>query len=128
MNRRKTNRSVMGSLGAQSQPGRTYSPSKKDLFDILNRLRHKSPPEVEIARATLVEATKTRKDFERGNRTWRRLRRAERVAEREFERIQDSERDRWEKGIVECRDILRLYGVTPQIVQRIENLLYGKED
>jgi hypothetical protein len=73
-------------------------------------------------------AKKARQAFQRSNRTWKRLRKDERIAECELKRITESEQERWDDEIAECRTMLRLHGVTPAIKQRIEKLVYGEEE
>lgn len=126
-NRRGQNKFMADICGASALPV-NYVPSKKDLFDILKNLHYKSPPEVSRARAIFNEATEARRTFERKNRIWRQLRRAERRAERELQEIQGLEREKWEDEIAECRDMLRLHGVTSALVDRIEKLRYGDEE
>jgi len=104
-----------------------YVPSKTDLFKLLDGLRFRDPPKTRIARVAFFKATRARKVFERSNETWIRLSRAEKLAERRLNKIAGSEREHEEREVGECRRMLRLYGVTPSIIQRIEQLTFGKE-
>lgn len=125
-NRQKANKFMLGFCGKPTVPGK-YVPSKNDLLKILDTLRFKDPPEVNNARGALDEATEARRAFLRSNETWRRLRRAEREADCELKRIECSERERWKDETAECRTMLRLHGVTPELIQRIERLVHGEE-
>jgi len=116
-----------GFLGTPA-PDDDYVPSKTDLFNLLDGLRFKKPPEIIRAREALDSAIKARRTFERSNKTWKLLREAERTARRELQQIENLEQDRWADEIAECRAMLRLYGVTSAVKQRIEKLVYGDEE
>ena len=125
-NRRKTNEFAVGA-GGLSKSGGDYVPYKSDLFELLGALRYKTAPAVYPARESLESAKKARREFERRSKTWRSLRRTERNAEKELQRIEVEEQERWNNEITECRTELRLHGVTPALVERIHQLVYGDE-
>jgi hypothetical protein len=108
-------------------PTVSHLPSKADLHKILDSIRFKEGPIVEVARDALESARKARRTFERHNKEWMRLYRAERQTEREMQKIRESEQERREREVSECRTLLRLYGVDQELVARIEILLYGEE-
>ena len=125
-NRRTTNELAVQFCGAPaSKTDGDYMPKIKDLFDLLKSLHYRAPLEVKKAREAVNQAKEARQAFERSNKTWRQLHRAEIKAERELRRIECVEREHWEDEIVECRDMLRLEGVTPAVKQRIQRLVYG---
>ena len=129
-NRRRANELsavVAGVPKVRVSSGR-HMPSKMDLFNVLDGVRFQEMPEEVEAREAMEAATKERKNFERHSKTWRRLRRAEQAAERELRRITPLAHDRRDDEIRECRTMLRLHGVTPMLVDRIELLVYGSED
>lgn len=128
MGRRDTNDSAMRLFGKNGKPSGEYVPSKADLFDILKKLKYRRSPEIRAAMAALDEATRARRDFEKSSKTWMRLHRKEVRAKRELDEIASSSRDAWEADIADCWDKLRLYGPTPQLVARIEELLWGNEE
>ena len=105
-----------------------YAPSKSDLHKVLDNLRFKEPLKTSRARAALGKATKARRMFEQGNEIWLKLRRAEKLAGLRLQKIADLERERQKDEIAECRTMLRLHGVTPIIIERIERLVYGAEE
>ena len=121
-NRRKTNKRVAQKFFGTSALSVSYVPSKSDLLKLLETLRFKEPLKTRDARDTLNKARKARRKFERENKTWMHLRKIEKEAELELREIEYSEREQWKKEITECRNMLRMYGVTPEIINRIECL------
>lgn len=109
-------------------PSGDHEPSKTDLFKVLDSLKFKRMPEENAAEDVFNAATKARKRFERHNKTWMQLRKAEQAAGRELRRIAPLARERRDNEIAECRTMLRLHGVTPALIARIELLVYGNDD
>ncbi len=101
-----------------------YTPSKKDLKEVLVGVRGKASSEMKKARDVLDEATKARREFEKNCKELVKLRKAERLASLALEKARDEHR----KEILDCITDLRLYGVTSDILDRIERLAKGDDE
>lgn len=122
---RTANRSL---LGKPPKPPYAFVPTKTDLLKILQNLKFEDGPAVRAAGDVAEAATKARRAFERRSKRWRRLRRAEIRAEKKLQRIRNAEYEKRRREISACRTALRLHGVSSELVARIEQLVYGKEE
>jgi hypothetical protein len=128
-NRRGFNQSTAESIG-KSLPVTVkpdnFVPSKSDLFKILDSLQHKESPGVKDSRRALIRAERALKAFERSNKTWKRLHEVEKLARRRvFRALNGAEQSQWQNEKVKCRNAVRLYGVTKEIIGRIQRLMNG---
>jgi hypothetical protein len=103
---------------------RKYAPGKADLSDILNDiLRYCEPLEAKDAKDEYNSAKKARREYERSDPEWMRLRRAERRAKDAMWRIKEESEARQRQEAKDCRNLLRLDGPTPAVVARIRKLV-----
>jgi len=123
-NRRSGNDCLAGFLGTKKESGH-YMPSKSDLLKVLDFLRNKEPPEIAQAKSVFEKSKRARRKFERSNATWMDLWRAEREAARQLQKAEWSKRAKWSREVSQCRALLRLDGVTPEVIGRIRRLVNG---
>jgi len=116
-NRRKNNACVTDLCGVPMP----HKPSKKDLLEILKRLKFKCPPETDAIQAELTAAEKARRVFEKSNETFKKLRKAERMAKCKLEQV----RTLWQKEIGDCWSDLLLHGISTALIRRVERLVNG---